>query len=117
MAGMEEPDWRLPMGGDETSCPVYLSPLDLRYSISAAGSSLMIASTPASISICQICGVLAVQGTTWSPAACEAFTCSGVTSSEYGEIIVAPASLAISTNGRGDPSYSAASRISGASFF
>jgi hypothetical protein len=50
-----------------------------RYAMSAAGSSLMMASTLAAISASHTAGVFAVHGTTWTPAACAAATFSGVT--------------------------------------
>jgi hypothetical protein len=50
-----------------------------KKAINAAGSSVMIASTPASMSRFHSSGEFGVQGITCSPAACAAFTCAAVT--------------------------------------
>ncbi len=73
------------------------SPCALSQEISAAGSSLMIASTCAAASFSQSWGRLAVHGTTCSRASWAAFTLSGVTGRQSGDTMVAPASFAITT--------------------
>ncbi len=58
----------------------HLSPLSFKYPINAAGSSVMIASTPALIILFHAPGVFTVHGITCSPAACAFFTFPFVTS-------------------------------------
>ncbi len=88
-----------------------------KYPINAAGSSVIIPSTPASINRFQSSTAFAVHGITRSPASCAARTSSAVTSVYSGATMCVPASSAISTKLRASPSHRAASAIPGASRF